>query len=66
MKRRIRKLQLSKETVRTLSGSDLRGAAGGVTINCSGRCVPTGEFQCSFYTCACTDSGCASNQTACC
>ena len=66
MNKQIKKLRLSKETLRTLSGRDLLGAAGGATSLCSRYCEPTEGYVCSFETCPCSASGCPSNQTDCC
>jgi hypothetical protein len=60
MNRRIKKLQLSKETLRTLSERDLLRAAGGISTLCTLRCEPTED------TCMCTDNCGPTKFTNCC
>jgi hypothetical protein len=56
MKKRIqRKLKLSKETLRNLTGPDLREALGGATLR---TCAEACTDQCFTYQDTCTASGC--------
>jgi len=50
------KLRLHRETLHTLSGVDLKQAAGGITTDrCSRFCEPTGASDC--YECGSVVSG---------
>lgn len=59
MKKRIpRKLELSRETLRSLGEASLREAAGGVSRSCPELCGSGANTAC-FATCMCTDVDCA-------
>ncbi len=51
MKKLQKKLSLSKETLRNLSGQELQGIVGGVTVTCCNSSTETGE---SCVSCACS------------
>ena len=58
MKKRIqKKLELSRETLRSLAGTDLREAGGGRSDTCIMICGSDANTVC-FETCACTTSLC--------
>ena len=58
MKKLQKKLSLSKETLRNLSGHELQGIVGGVTITCCNSSTETGD-SCPFCaTDKCTRFGC--------
>jgi hypothetical protein len=59
MKKQIKKLLLSKETLRNLSGEDMRMVDGGVTValSCGGSCN-NNSCEATCFSCWCTDSGC--------
>lgn len=59
--REVRKLALSKTTVRLLSGTELKGAAGGeVDSNC-GSC----NGSCGANTCFCSVMACSAGEKGC-
>jgi hypothetical protein len=64
MNKKIKKLVLSRETVRNLPGQDLRGVVGGVTARCAETNVSDCEGTC--WSCECTASGCPSRISDCC
>jgi hypothetical protein len=58
MKKRIqKKLELSRETLRSLAGTALREADGGRSDTCLMMCGSDANTVC-FATCACTTSLC--------
>lgn len=59
MKKLNKKLSLSKETLRNLSGHELQGIVGGVTITCCNSSTETGD-TCVSCACSwrCTINGC--------
>ena len=51
MKKLPKKLTLSKETLRNLSGHELQGIVGGVTFTCCNSSTETGD-TCSSCNCS--------------
>ena len=63
MNKKIKKLLLSRETVRNLQGSELQGAAGGATLSCADTC------SCVYTQCFsdnCSGGECPSRLSDCC
>lgn len=52
MKKQLKKLSLSKETLRNLSGHEMQGVVGGVTASC---CNSSGETGDTCPSCYCSE-----------
>ena len=69
MNKKVRKLQLNRETLRHLEGRDLQGIVGGATLGRCGTYTCPETVSCNWTECfsdQCSASGCPSGLTDCC